>query len=89
MVVNLQKIMCIQGLGLIKTSIEKHQWLSHQTQIQWNLLPGCKLTDDKLKLLWFNEDRFRPSITRRRQGKQTHDNDAASESSDPEDGPPK
>ena len=50
---------------------------------------GWKLTDGELKPLWFNGDQFPPSITRRRQGKQTDGNDADSESSDPHNGPPK
>ena len=50
---------------------------------------GWKLTDGELKPLWFNGDQFPPSITRRRQGKQTDGNDADSESSDQDDEPPK
>ena len=42
---------------------------------------GWKLTDGQLKPLW--------SVTGRIQGKQTDGNDADSESSDPDDGPPK
>ena len=50
---------------------------------------GWKLTDGKLKPPWFNGDQFPLLITRSRQGKQTDGCDADSESSDPDDGPPK
>ena len=50
---------------------------------------GWKLTDGELKPLCFNDDQFLPSITTRRQGKQTDGNDTESKSSDPDDGPAK
>ena len=62
-------------------------WFNVQTldpeEFRW------KLTDGELKPLWFNGYQFPPSITRPRQGKQTHGTDAESESSDPGDGPPR
>ena len=50
---------------------------------------GWKLTAGELKPLWFDGDQFPSSSTTCRQRKQPDGNDADSESSDPDDGPPK
>ena len=55
----------------------------------WSRRIWWKLADGELKALWVIEDQFPPSITRCRQGKQIDGNDADSESSGPDDGPPK
>ena len=50
---------------------------------------GWKLKAGGLKPLWFDGDQFPSSSTTCRQGKQSDGNDIDSESSDPDDGPPK
>ena len=79
-------------LAIKRAHLQTFTWLRCGDQNVQTLDPeefGWKLTDGELKPLWFNGDQFPPSITRRRQGKQTDGNDADSESSDQDDGPPK
>ena len=77
----------------IKTAhLQTFTWLPCSDKIIQTLNPeefGLKLTDGELKVLWFNGDQLPPSITRRRQGKQTDGNDADSDRSDPDDRPSK
>ena len=79
-------------LAIKRAHLQTSTWLSFCEQNVQTLDPeecGWKLTDGKLKPLWFNGDQFLPSITRPRQGKQTDGINADSESSDPDDDPPK
>ena len=79
-------------LDIKRAHLQTSTWLSCCEQNVQTLDPeecGWKLTDGKLKPLWFNGDQFPLPITRPRQGKQTDGNNADTESSDPDDGPPK
>ena len=79
-------------LAIKRAHLQTFTWLCYYEQNLQTLHPeefGWKLTDGELKPLQFNGDQFPPSITRRREGKQTDGNDTDSESSDPHDGPPK
>ena len=64
-------------LAIKRAHLQTSTWLSCCEQNVQTLDPeecGWKLTDGKLKPLWFNGDQFPPPITRPRQGKQTDGN---------------